>query len=210
MKAGFEQAKEKISDRIRSEVRRDIGGDDQRINSVSTSYSRVTFKHILLPIWISSYQFKGRPYSVIVHGRTGEVGGDRPLSPTKISSVVLGTITAIAGSFGGKAYLDNQAEPALVFPGASAGIVVEYPTSPVSSEDTFSQALTIAQAAVSQGQKAKTAQDWKLITGQWEKAVILMGEVPSSSPNHVTALKKVTEYQRYFSYAREKAAKATP
>jgi len=35
--------------------RADIGGDQQIINSMHTQHVGVTFKHILLPIWLASY-----------------------------------------------------------------------------------------------------------------------------------------------------------
>nr|WP_313887480.1 bifunctional pyr operon transcriptional regulator/uracil phosphoribosyltransferase PyrR [Nodosilinea sp. LEGE 07088] len=35
-------------------IERDIGGDQQRITSQSTSYSDQTFKHLLLPVWMAT------------------------------------------------------------------------------------------------------------------------------------------------------------
>src|SRR4029453_952258 len=49
---GFEEAKLLMASIIEQDVRKDIGGDEQRIEAISTSYSAVTFKHILLPVYI--------------------------------------------------------------------------------------------------------------------------------------------------------------
>ena len=82
--AGLEQAKEKMASVIESDCRRDIGGDEQRVTSVSTSYSEVTFKLVLLPVWFLSYLHAGKTWQVMVNARTGEVIGKRPYSVGKI------------------------------------------------------------------------------------------------------------------------------
>lgn len=81
---------------IKSTIRRDIGGDEQRILYKDTSYSNITFKHILLPIWISSYRYKGKIYRFMVNGQTGEVQGQRPWSKLKIAASVIGVLMLIA------------------------------------------------------------------------------------------------------------------
>jgi hypothetical protein len=74
-----------------------IGGHHQRVLGVATRYDNVTFKHILLPVWICSYQFKGRSWRVVVNGQTGAVKGDRPWSAWKIGFAVL-TLLAVAAT----------------------------------------------------------------------------------------------------------------
>lgn len=92
---GFEIAKQFMADPIRSDVCRDIGGDEQRVHNISTAYSGVTFKHILLPIFIAAYQFNGKVYQVVVNARTSEVQGERPYSYVKIALLVGGILFAI-------------------------------------------------------------------------------------------------------------------
>jgi len=86
---GFERAKEIMDTEIRQRIRRDIGGDHQRIHSVRTQHSDVTFKHLLLPIWLSAYRYRDRAYRFLVNGRTGEVQGERPWSWIKITLLAL-------------------------------------------------------------------------------------------------------------------------
>ena len=83
--------------RIDDTIRRDIGGDVQRISSKSTVYTDITFKHILLPVWISSYTYKDKVYRFLVNAQTGEVQGERPWSVWKITFAVLGGL-ALAGA----------------------------------------------------------------------------------------------------------------
>ncbi|MFP4581363.1 MAG: hypothetical protein ACLFQ6_11590 [Candidatus Sumerlaeia bacterium] len=93
---GFEYAKGKMEGEIRRDIRRDIGGDHQRISSVSTQYDDITFKHILLPVWINAYRYKGNSFRFLVNGRTGEVQGERPWSWVKILLAVLGSMAFAA------------------------------------------------------------------------------------------------------------------
>jgi ribosomal protein S27E len=89
---GFELAKQAAALVIESDVRRDIGGDEQQISRVSTAYSAITFKHLLLPVYVGAYRFGGKVYQVVVNGRTGEVQGERPYSIWKILGLVLALV----------------------------------------------------------------------------------------------------------------------
>jgi DNA-directed RNA polymerase subunit RPC12/RpoP len=93
---GFEQAREIMDDGIRTGIRRDIGGDHQRIDSVKTRYQTITFKHILLPVWMSAYRFADRVYRIMINARTGEVQGERPFSVWKITAAVAAALILIA------------------------------------------------------------------------------------------------------------------
>jgi len=93
---GFEDAREEMDSAIRREVKRDIGGDVQRIYRVDTQYDDLTFKHILLPMWISAYRYKTQTYRFLINARTGEVKGERPWSLAKILTAVLIFLAALA------------------------------------------------------------------------------------------------------------------
>jgi DNA-directed RNA polymerase subunit RPC12/RpoP len=90
---GFEHAKKKMEDVIDGLIRQDIGGDHQRIHSTTTQYNDLTFKHILLPIWICAYRYGGKAFRFVINGRTGEVQGERPYSVIKI---ILASAAAVA------------------------------------------------------------------------------------------------------------------
>lgn len=94
---GFKVAENVMSDEIERSIKRDIGGDHQRIRSFKTQHNDVTFKHILLPIWLSSYRYNDKVYQFMINGRTGEVQGERPYSAVKIGLLAIGIIAAVAG-----------------------------------------------------------------------------------------------------------------
>lgn len=94
--AGFEAARARMAPVIEQTIRSHIGGDEQRIFSIQTRHDRVTFKHILLPLWISAYRYRGRVYRFLVNARTGEVRGERPWSVPKITAAALAAVIVIA------------------------------------------------------------------------------------------------------------------
>ena len=98
LKAGFATGKHFIEAKVQALVREDIGGDHQRISSLDTQYSHLTFKHILLPMWVSAYLFSGKTYRFVVNGQSGEVEGESPKSGWKIFFLVMG-ILALAFLF---------------------------------------------------------------------------------------------------------------
>lgn len=96
LKDGWNNAKTEIDSRIRRGIRSQVFGDEVRIQSVSTAFSNVTFKHILLPVWISAFDYKGKVYRFMVNGQTSEVDGESPVSALKVTLVVSIVIAFIA------------------------------------------------------------------------------------------------------------------
>lgn len=86
---GHAVARQQMASVIASDVRRDIGGDVQQIESVQTAHENETFKHILLPIWTAAYRYGGRSYRFVVNAQSGRVQGERPYSAWKIASAVI-------------------------------------------------------------------------------------------------------------------------
>jgi DNA-directed RNA polymerase subunit RPC12/RpoP len=86
---GWHRAEERMEEVIRGDVRRAIGGDHQRIHTLDTTHDRVTYKHVLLPMWICSYRYREKVYRFLVNARTGEVQGQRPWSWVKITLAAL-------------------------------------------------------------------------------------------------------------------------
>ena len=84
LKDGFALGRKIMERSIQNEIRRDIGGDEQQINESDTRYSNLTFKHLLLPVWVGAYRFEGSVFQVLVNAQTGEVIGERPYSKGKL------------------------------------------------------------------------------------------------------------------------------
>ena len=95
---GDDEARDRMSNVILQDVRRDIGGDEQRVHNVDTDWSDQTFKHILLPIWMAAYRYGGKSYRFLVNGQTGEVQGERPWSVWKIAFTVILVVSLALGA----------------------------------------------------------------------------------------------------------------
>jgi DNA-directed RNA polymerase subunit RPC12/RpoP len=94
---------------------KDVGGDTSRALSVSNQYAQTAFKHVLLPVWIAAYRYRGKVFRFLVNGQTGEIVGDAPLSVAKIALFVLfiaAIIGAIAFVVHGRSSTSNRARPA--------------------------------------------------------------------------------------------------
>jgi ribosomal protein S27E len=92
---GYEKAKVTMQKTIAEDVRRNIGGDEQRIEGIQTQYANAMFRHLLLPVWIGAYRFQSKVYQVAVNARTGEVQGERPYSAAKIALLVAAVMVII-------------------------------------------------------------------------------------------------------------------
>ena len=83
---------------LRAMCARQVPGDTHRNLSVDATYSDLTFKHVLVPVWLISYVYGRKSYQVLVNGQTGQIAGERPYSFWKIFFLVLG-IAALVGLF---------------------------------------------------------------------------------------------------------------
>lgn len=92
---GFEKAKSIMDGAVRRSIERDINGDRQQISAARSQYDQITFKHILLPMWISAYRYRDRTFRFIVNARTGQVQGERPYSIFKIALTVIALLLAL-------------------------------------------------------------------------------------------------------------------
>ncbi len=92
---GLDEAKEIMANQIRQDIRRDIGGDEQRILEMQTRVADVTFKHVLLPVWVAAYKYRDKSYRFVVNGQSGKVQGERPYSWVKIAFAILMALVVI-------------------------------------------------------------------------------------------------------------------
>lgn len=97
LETGFERAEERMEPEIEAAIRRDIGGDTQAITSMNVRHQGVTFKHCLLPLWISSFRYGDKIFRFVVNARTGAVSGERPYSAAKITLFVIFLIAVVVG-----------------------------------------------------------------------------------------------------------------
>ena len=84
---------------IDGDCRADIGGDEQRVEAMSTVDQDVLFRLLLLPLWIATYLTGGKMFHVYVNANTGKVIGERPYSSLKIAAAVVAALVALAAAY---------------------------------------------------------------------------------------------------------------
>jgi hypothetical protein len=94
---GWGMAQQKIMQQQESRCAGDVGGDTHQALAVTNFFTGVTFKHLLLPIWVAAYRYNGKVFLFLVNGQTGEVVGKAPWSAWKLTILILFIIAAIAG-----------------------------------------------------------------------------------------------------------------
>jgi hypothetical protein len=98
---GMEEARGIMDARIRHDIARDIGGDAQRIGVVETRLSDVTFKHILLPVWVAAYRYAASPTASWSTARPARCRANAPIRPIKIAiAVILAILIGAAVLYG--------------------------------------------------------------------------------------------------------------
>jgi hypothetical protein len=90
------QAREAMEGKMISLCDQEVPGDTHRNLNVNSNYSGQTFKHILVPVWLLTYNYGPRAFQVVINGFTGAMAGRYPKSWVKILLAVLGGLAAIA------------------------------------------------------------------------------------------------------------------
>lgn len=75
--------------KLRQMASAQVPGDTQRNLQIHPQFSGRTFKHILVPVWVLSFNYRAKVYQVLVNGYSGRIAGDYPLSPWKVFFLVV-------------------------------------------------------------------------------------------------------------------------
>ncbi len=84
----WQEGQRLIREQMEALCKAQIPGDTHRDFSMQLRLSHATTKLAYVPIYILAYRYGGRPYRVVVHGRTAVVGGDRPISWWKVGALI--------------------------------------------------------------------------------------------------------------------------
>jgi hypothetical protein len=106
LRGGWETGQAIIQERVRRACANEVPGDTHRNLQVDTAFSHMTYKHVLFPVWIASYRYKGQVYHFLINGQTGEVQGQAPISWIRVALVVIVAIIILSVLF----LLFSQAE----------------------------------------------------------------------------------------------------
>jgi hypothetical protein len=89
-------SRQSMADQVRSMCAGQVPGDTHMNLQVSIQWSAQTFKHILAPVWLLTYDYGRKSYQVVINGYTGNIAGERPYSFLKIFFAVLAVVAFMA------------------------------------------------------------------------------------------------------------------
>ncbi len=90
-------AREQIVRKVRRELNfRVLPGIQKRdIQTGRVNWQAMTFKLVLLPVWIGEYRYKGKSFSILVNGQTGHVAGEKPKDTFLVIGILISIIFTI-------------------------------------------------------------------------------------------------------------------
>jgi hypothetical protein len=92
--AAAQEARQEMDEEMERLCASQVPGDTHRNLQVQSDYSGQTFKHILTPIWLLTYNYGAQHYQVVLNGYTGVIAGKYPKSWVKITLAVLAGLAA--------------------------------------------------------------------------------------------------------------------
>ena len=93
----WEEAKTVIRGRLKSEILRRYTYDVVSSFKINTQCSNITYKYILIPLYVGHCNWKTKLYNFFVNGFNGKVTGKAPVSPLKVGLLVLLGLAVVAG-----------------------------------------------------------------------------------------------------------------
>lgn len=93
---GFKLTKAEVDDYIDRDIRRRAPHRVHRL-TVSTQYNNPRYARYLLPMYSGESNYKGKIYKFYVNGQTGKVSGNAPISPIKLTLLIIAIILVSVG-----------------------------------------------------------------------------------------------------------------
>ncbi len=93
--AAAQQARQEMDSEMGSLCASQVPGDTHRNLQLNCDYSGQTFKHILTPIWLLTYDYGARHFQVVINGYTGTIAGKYPKSWVKIFFLILAILAGV-------------------------------------------------------------------------------------------------------------------
>jgi hypothetical protein len=97
--AAAQHSRERMNRQLEQMCASQVPGDTYRNLEVHPHYARQTFKHVLLPVWLLTFDYGQKIFQVLVNGYTGAIAGKYPLSAVKIFLLILVLVLVALGFF---------------------------------------------------------------------------------------------------------------
>ena len=71
------------------------GKEIRDLQVMAGDFGGVTYKQVLVPMWIATYLYRGKRYRMLINGQSGKVAGDKPVDSVKVSMTILAVVIAL-------------------------------------------------------------------------------------------------------------------
>jgi hypothetical protein len=88
LESAWEQARQKMRDDTRGACRNQASTPRIRNFSMNLNFDEESWRYILLPVYMASYQYGNDNFQVVINGQSGEIAGQRPVDWGKVWVVI--------------------------------------------------------------------------------------------------------------------------
>ena len=101
LESAHQEAVQQMKSELRSMAERDIclRFDHAKDVHLQVKYKNETYKHIIVPLYATSYAYKNKNYTVLINGQNGDIKGEYPKSAGKIGILVAIIVAALIALF---------------------------------------------------------------------------------------------------------------
>ena len=95
----WNEAKDVIDASIRRLILSRYSYDTVAYLNVSTTHQNVTYKYVMVPIYVGNYKYRDKTYRFMINGTTAKTTGKAPVSPFRVLGAVLFGIAVAIGLY---------------------------------------------------------------------------------------------------------------
>lgn len=88
LEKAWEIGRQKMREKTREACISQASTSQIRNFSMNLDFSEESWRYILLPVYLSTYRYEGKPFQVMINGQNGAIAGQRPVDWNKVWLVV--------------------------------------------------------------------------------------------------------------------------
>ncbi|MEZ4684843.1 MAG: hypothetical protein R3B47_01870 [Bacteroidia bacterium] len=81
-------ATKEINKQIEKAAGQDVDADFHHSVDMQLRMEGLSLQHALLPLWIVTWNYRGKPWHACIHGRSGKIEGEQPWSPMRVGILI--------------------------------------------------------------------------------------------------------------------------
>jgi hypothetical protein len=82
------KAEKEINKQIEEAAGEDLDADFHHSVNMQLRMEGLALRQVLIPLWIITWNYRGKAWHACIHGRTGKISGDQPWSRTRVGILI--------------------------------------------------------------------------------------------------------------------------